>query len=199
MKEIEITEKDFDINADLPEEHIPQWYQRNIAPVRVDFVNGRMQMGDDMQRQRQVTKPRQEEDVPKIKPAARMEDPKDSMWYEADEFADPNKVIDNNETVDLEAIQKFNVKVKPIVEEKKEKMDTISKLRAKFDEEKKPKEQARIAAPGEFVVMLNNKVVTIGDANAIKPIVKEIVLSKSNISDNDLVVFLRVPLDTLFE
>ena len=193
MKELEITEKDFDITEGLPEEHIPQWYQRNIAPARVDFVDGRMQLGgDDMPRQRQINNRHEEESVPKIKPAARMEDPKETMWYEADEFGDSSKVIDNNETVDLETIQKF--KVKPMGN----KEDTIAKLRAKFDAENKPAEQARIAAPGEFVVMLNNKVINIGDAETIKPLVKKIVLTKQDLSDNDLVVFLRVPLDSLF-
>ena len=53
-------------------------------------------------------------------------------------------------------------------------------------------------APGEYVLLHKKQIVEVGVLSKIKPLAEEIIINSENISDDDLVIFLRVPLDKIF-
>ena len=52
----------------------------------------------------------------------------------------------------------------------------------------------RVAAPGEYVIMLQNNVVFIGDLQEAKIVCEKLVMKTENLQDDDIVIFERKPL-----
>ncbi len=148
VKEVDILNPRFKV----PEKYYPEWYNRGLVPFEIDEERLRETMTDNNQKQRFPAAIIDDEDeAPKIKPATIMQNPKDTAWYdEMDAEIPSGKILDNNDIVDNEKLQKYEVKMSA--------NDELVDIRAKLLEKQKPKKEApTTAAPGEFVVMVKGK------------------------------------------
>ena len=55
------------------------------------------------------------------------------------------------------------------------------------------------AAPGEYVLFYNKQVVDVGKLDKVKAFAEDIIINNENLSEDDLVIFLRVPLGKIFK
>lgn len=188
-----------------PSKYQPEWLKRGIVPFEVDterlrqtITQGNVNMNKNMElRQRYPAKVIPDEDAPKIKNAPVMAKPDEAMWYDDDAAVKPEDIIDNNDVVNNDKIQRFEVK-SPV---KQTTTSVVDKIREKFSEKPtKPEEKARIAQPGEFVLMIDNKVIEIGKLEEVKTACEEEIMKREfDIKDEDILIFLRVPLDKVFK
>ena len=182
----------------LPEEYQPAWYRLKLKPLNADSqmtkddIKNQMKKHENLfiKKSAPVIILNEEEDIPKIVEAKVMQSADASMWYEElDGKVDESSIVDNNDVVDLEKIQTQPSK-------------SIVSIRQKLLEEKKIKEKAEsktmFVAPGEYVLLHKKQIVEVGVLSKIKPLAVEIIINSENISDDDLVIFLRVPLDKIF-
>ena len=143
---------------------------------------------------------KEEPDVDMIKRADQMQNPKETIWYDDLDESDPSKIIDNNEVDDFDKKQKLEIKV-PAAGIKTN--SVVSMIRRKLQEEQMQEqvveEPVKIAKPGEFVIMYKNRVCNIGTLEEMKQSCIEIVEKNDNVSDDDILVFLRIPLQKLFK
>lgn len=169
---------------------IPYWKLHNIKPF---VVNEERLNQEVIMKERFKPIPVDEDELDaKIKDASTMQDPKDSMWFDEMDNTDPNKIVDNNDFDDLDKKQKLEIKVPA-------NQSIVAMIKNKLRKEKQAPEKARIAKPGEFVIMYKDKVCNIGSLNDIKESCINIIESNENISDDDILVFLRIPLQKIFK
>ena len=130
---------------------------------------------------------------PQIKPAKEMQQPQETMWYdEMDEKIPPGKIIDNNDAVDNEKLQKHNVKITVDSE--------LTNIRQKLINKNQPKKIAeKVAAPGEFVIIVKGHPVHIGDLVSTKEKCEEVIISNEDLDDDDLLIFMRVPIGKIIK
>lgn len=178
-KEIIIT----GLELKVPKEYQPEWFKLGIEPHRIN-----PNVGDNMSKfdNKKGMEPLKE--VPEIKEAKEMQNPLESYWFEAEDQPSTNKkMIDNNETIDVEDIQKINVS--------KETFDSIDKIRTKL---KGPPNKPN-AKVGDFIVLYRGKNVFVGDENGVREICESLIMKDDNLTDDDLGVFYRVSLGKFFK
>jgi len=192
----------FDLN--LPDEYKPEWYKFGIEPYKSHSV---LEEGDVMLKKPQnfnsvrgfpalkekpenplTIREAESENLIKIKEAEVMADPEEFAWFNADDQSkNIEKIIDNNEDVDIEKIQKIEVP--------KETFESVHSIRDKLLQ-KKTKE--RIADVGAFVVLYKGSNIYIGDEEGVREVCEQIILENEDLEDNDLIVFYRVSLQKFF-
>jgi len=127
-----------------------------------------------------------------IKESEFMENPNESNWFDADEQPDNYKdIIDDNDDVDCETIQKIKVSseaFKSIENVKKEVLpDTF---------------QQQVSKPkiNDFVIIYKNMDVFVGNnKKEVKRVCEKIIIENEDIVDDDLMIFFRVPLNEIFK
>lgn len=187
MSKFEVT--DLELNEKIPFKYYPEWYKKGLQPIEVDQERLK-ELGEEMALaekfgNKQQFKPVKvlDDDIPNIKPAAAMQDPKDSMWYDDCSTDAPQPNVNSGK--------------------KQTSTGTINTLRQKLLELPKEKVQElkpqRIAKPGECVTMLKGSAINIGTLKESKAVCEKIILTQSDLDDDDLCVFLRIPLEKLFQ
>ena len=193
-KEIEIS----GMELNVPKKYQPYWMQIGAVPFEVDV--DRINKEDIRQK---INEPRQQfkatviesdEEIPQIKMAQHMEPEEASAWYdEVDPKIPLDKMIDNNDVVDIGALQRHKI-ISDL-----QSPNTINDVRERLKKDVEPEpEEARIAQPGEFVVLLRNKLTFIGNLAAAKAAAEKIILDNEDLGDDELIIFLRVPLNKIF-
>ncbi len=129
------------------------------------------------------------DETPKIKINPNMQPAAASMWYTADMAVDNStEIVDNNDIVDLDPIQSASPVVASIGQKIKSPENTTT------DDCNRP------AKPGEFILMYNGKTSIIGSLTKIKEKATKLLKTHgSTISNKDMVIFLRVPLEKVFK
>lgn len=110
------------------------------------------------------------------------------VWYEKDlelseiDQQNSQEIIDNNDYVDVPQIG--------------DSMGSLSKLKQKVT-----KTQDKVAGVGEYVLLLKGKPVLIGAKDTIKDSLEELLqtVDVEKLSDDDVIVFYRVDLETLWD
>lgn len=190
---------------DLPEKYQPAWFRDKLtplkanAPMNTEDIKNQMtkyvktpdtikqsDISEFTKKSANVKIIKDDEEFP-IKQAAVMQSADANMWYE--DLSEENKVIDNNDVVDLEQAQ---IKAP----------EAISSIRQKLLLKNKPqelKQKNMFAAPGEYVLFYNKQVVDVGKLDKVKAFAEDIIINNENLSEDDLVIFLRVPLGKIFK
>lgn len=196
---------------DLPEKYQPAWFRDKLTPLKANIpmntedVKNQMtkfakiktedvkqskanRFDDEFTKQSaNITILKEDDDIP-IRSASVMQSADANMWYE-DLSEEGDKVIDNNDDVDLEQAQ---IKAP----------EAISSIRQKLLLKNKPqelKQKNMFAAPGEYVLFYNKQVVDVGKLDKVKACAEDIIINNENLAEDDLVIFLRVPLGKIFK
>ncbi len=191
---------------DLPEKYQPAWFRDKLTPLKANIQMNTEDIKKQMTKYvknpdtikqsdiNEFTKKsanvkiiKDDEELPVKQPAV-MQSADANMWYE-DLSEEGDKVIDNNDTVDLEQVQ---IKAP----------EAISSIRQKLllkNKPPEPKQKNMFAAPGEYVLFYNKQVADVGKLDKVKALAEEIIINNENLSDDDLVIFLRVPLEKIFK
>lgn len=203
VKETEI----IDLQFKVPKEYYPEWYKKGCIPFEIDESRLSVEKERLMKEKEStfISGPRQkfsptiiedENDLPKIKQAEQMQPGSESEWFdEMSPDATEDRIIDNNDEIDVEKLQKHVIRVK----ESKKEMNTINDIRQKLISKKKAEDVAVIAAPGEFVVWFKNKVVNVGPLESTRKICEELILDNDDLDDDDLLIFLRIPINKIIK
>jgi len=183
----------------LPEDYRPAWYRAGLTPLSSNSEMKPDEVKSQMKKQKvdpyaKKSAPiiflKDGEEPPKIREALTMQAPEASMWYEDSNSSVPeDQIVDNNDFVDLEKIQ---ITAPPSISSIRQKL-------LKSKEQVKPEKKAMFAAPGEYVLFYNKEIIEVGALQKIKPLIEEIIINNQELTDDDLAVFLRVPLDKIFK
>jgi hypothetical protein len=183
----------------LPEKYRPAYIRAGLTPLKADSQMESDEVKTQMKKQKvdpyaKKSAPiiflKDGEDPPKIREGLTMQATEASMWYENDTPVPEDQVIDNNDFVDLEKIQ---IPAPACISSIRQ------KLLSKKQEQIKPDKKPMFAAPGEYVLFYNREIVEVGTLEKIKPLIEEIIINNEELTDDDLAVFLRVPLDKIFK
>ena len=189
-----------DLGLKVPEEFHPEWYRQGYVPINVE-LNNKEPINEAKMLNRQGYKAisiEDESEIPKIKEALQMQSNKESQWY--DNLAEDGEAVDNNESVDVDSLQKHKISLKEIKPNDKEMAPSdLTTIRSKLLQKRKVEDKARVASPGEFVVWFCEKVVHVGNLNATKEICEKLIVENEDIQDDDLMIFLRIPVAKLFK
>ena len=167
-------------------------YKRlGVQPIIKDFDSAdRGEIMDNMKRNRDyqdLTKKRadvkiitDDSEMPPIKLSPNMAPANAGMWYD-NEKIDPNKAIDNNVRVDLEPLQIDNPD------------SIVSKIIKQYAKPEPTQSEGK-----NFVLLLKRKPVLIGNLDEIREKAKDMILQLEGLQDDDIMVFMRIPLDKIF-
>lgn len=178
----------FELN--LPDEYKPEWYKLGIEPYE---AKSELEEGEIMLKKPQTVEykrgvPPISDNTLNIKEAEVMGDPNEFAWFNSeDQPENIEDVIDNNETIDIENIQRIKVP--------KETFDSVHSIRDKL---LKRKTKNRVADIGDFVVLHKGNSIYVGDEGGVRKVCEKIILENENLKDDDLVVFYRVSLQKFF-
>ena len=192
--QLEIT----DLKLNVPEEYYPEWYRKGCIPFEVDderlqeearrlMEEAHMKIPIQTRQQYPAVSIENEDDIPKIKLAQHMQDPKTTEWFDEMDTSTASKTIDNNDIV-------FPSQFIPHANEQAE---SINNIRQKLLSKKKMSENPRLAEPGEYVVLLKNKVQHIGGIEQTKEVCESLIIENEDLNNDDLIVFYRVPLSNI--
>jgi len=179
----------FELN--IPDEFKPEWYKKGIEPHEINHVIS----SDGMVSRPMTVNNRRgmgslEEDP--VRKAKKMERPVESVWFDAeDQPSSHDDIIDDNEVVNVEPIQKMSVP--------NETFESIESIRNKIL--KSNEKVVRIenkAKVGDFIVLYRGKNVFVGDEVGVKQICEKIIMEDKDLTDEDLSVFYRVSLGKFF-
>jgi len=145
-----------------------------------------------------ITPEDDEEQKLNIKPAKFMQNPKDTMWYmtgEEDDNLDPNKIVDNNEYVNLDTIQRpafaaMEASTKP---ERKVAVIPPSQIKQAIKEE----QNTRVAEIGEYIVMFRNKIVAVCSDNFEVLSKCNDILKDDNCNICDIIILHRISVEDI--
>lgn len=197
-KQLEIV----NLKLNVPNEYYPEWYRKGCIPFEVEeerlqeearrlIEEGKMKIPISTTRQKFPAIPiENEEDIPKIRLAQRMQDPKETEWFDEMDVSIKDKIIDNNDFVfpdKPETIMRPNID------------DSIENIRKKLLSKKKIGNTERLAEPEEYVILLKNKVQHIGKLEEVRSVCENIILENEDLEDNDIIVFYRVPISKIIE
>jgi len=204
-----------DLNLKVPEAYYPEWYKKGVIPFEIEEdrlqseAEDMMKHGERRQqyapivdnkerRRQQLTE--EDEKFLKIKDAPEMEDESATAWFDdSPKNVSGDKIVDNNDVVDVGILQRHALNFQEEKESKKmSKIEEIKRNLLKSREDANA-EVARIAAPGEFSIMFKGKVIHIGKLETIKEVCEQVIMEHDDIDDDDLLIFLRVPLDKIFK
>jgi hypothetical protein len=172
----------------------PEWRRLKITPKRVDLstedYNGDIMENLKRNRGYQDLKKKTAEvrvmpddsDLPQIKLSANMAPVTAGMWYSNDKI-DPTRVVDNNDDYDYESLQIDNSN------------SVISQIKQKYTKEL---EQTVPQQNKNFVLLLKRKPILIGTLDEVKEKAKDIILQVDDLRDEDVMVFMRIPLEKIF-
>ena len=76
----------------------------------------------------------------------------------------------------------------------------LTNIRQKLINKNQPKKIAeKVAAPGEFVIIVKGHPVHIGDLVSTKEKCEEVIISNEDLDDDDLLIFMRVPIGKIIK